>query len=351
MDDRRQDHDDLAPRHLAVLRSVVRRHVATGEPVGSVAVAREPAITLSPASVRAVMAELEERGLLAQPHTSAGRVPTDEGYRVFVDRLVRRPRVSAAQARALDDALAAHRGDVAELLDEASRQLSSASRQVGLVVLPELRRVVIEHLEFVRLDERRVVAILVARSGVVHNRVLTVDEDLDQAELDRIGASLTAELGGRTLPQMRAALQARLLEERARYDRLMRAGLALGSRAVEAEDIDADVHVQGVANLLQSPEFADLDVARALFRTLEDKRTLVDLLTRVMDGEGVRVVIGSENPLSDLARCSLVTAGYGIGDRVIGRIGIVGPTRMEYARAIAVVEHLARGLTDHLSRS
>jgi len=217
--------------------------------------------------------------------------------------------------------------------------------------MPELRRIVIEHLEFVRLDERRVVAILVARSGVVHNRILEVDEQLDQAELERAGRYLSDAFGGLTLPEMRGRLQESLAEERAAYDRAMARSLALGSRAVEAGDEDGELFIQGASNLLHSPEFSDIDVVRSLFRTLEDKRTLVDLLNRVLEGRGVRVIIGAENPLSDLARCSLVATTYGAGDRVVGTLGIVGPTRMEYARAIAVVDYLADGLTRLLTRA
>ena len=340
----------LDDRQSSVLRAVVQQHIRTGEPVGSTSIAGGAGVKLSSASVRAVMAELAERGLLSQPHTSAGRVPTDEAYRYFVDRLLGRTRVDAESARTIENALEGAGADVGDLLEEASRQLSHFSHRVGLVLAPDLRRVQIDRLEFVRLDGARVVAILVARSGVVHQRMLRVDEPLEVDELDRCARWLTDEVGGRTLPEMRAIVAARLLDERAAYDRLMSRSLELGRRAVaDVDDGEAQLFVEGASNLLDLPESADLDLLRALFRTLEDRRTLVDLLGRLLDGEGVRVVIGAENPLSDLGRCSLVASPYGSGRRVMGTVGIVGPTRMPYGRAIALVDHLAAVLTRILS--
>ena len=338
----------LEPRHAEVLKAIIREHISTGEPVGSRSVTRAPKIGLSSASIRSIIAELEERGLLSQPHTSAGRVPTDMAYRVFVDQLIRPPRVAASQAQAIDEAMGRSRGELPELLEQASRQLSLFSNQVGLVMAPRLHRIVVEHLEFVRLDNGRVVAILVGKSGAVHNRILDVEPVPDQGELDRVGRYLSEEFGGRTLPEMREMLNRRMAEERARYDELMARSLEIGRQAVEADEY-SDVFVDGASNLLGSPEFSDLEVARSLMRTLEERRSLIELLSRVLEDKGVQVVIGEENPQSDLARCSVVAASYGIGSRKLGTVGIVGPKRMEYARAIALVDYLSRLVTQMLS--
>ena len=335
----------LDERQAKVLRSVILQHIQSGEPVGSRAVSRGARLQLSPASIRGIMAELEERGLLSRAHSSAGRVPTDPAYRLYVDHMIRRPQVAPAQARAIDDALQGSRGEVAELLGEASRQLSVFSNRLGLVLAPELSRVVVEHLEFVRLDDRRVVAILVGRSGLVHNRILDVEPAPAPEELDRIGNYLSVEFGGLTLPQMREALGRRLREERAAYDRLVAASLDLGSKALEADEGVAEVFIEGASNLLLLPEFSDVDLVRPLFRALEEKRLLIDLLGRVLEGEGVQVVIGEEDDLCRLSRCSLVASSYGGPGRPMGSVGIVGPTRMEYSRAIALVDYLAGVLT------
>ena len=198
-------------------------------------------------------------------------------------------------------------------------------------------------------DSRRVVAILVARSGVVHNRVLEIAEPAEQVELDRIGRYLTDELGGLTLPEMRDRLLIRMGEERAAYDRLMMQSLELGRQALESREDDAELLVEGASNLIGSPEFSELDAMRDLFRTLEEKKALIQLLSQVIDGEGVQVVIGAENPQEQLSKCSLVVATYGTETQTRGTLGIVGPTRMEYAKAIALVEHLAGVLSRLLS--
>jgi heat-inducible transcriptional repressor len=189
------------------------------------------------------------------------------------------------------------------------------------------------------------VAILVARSGLVHNRILEVDTPLGQDELDRIGNYLSLEFGGLTLPQMREGLRRRLSEEQAAYDRLVASSLRLGQRALEADEGDAEVFIEGASNLLELPEFSDVDLVRPLFRALEEKKLLIDLLGRVLQSEGAQVVIGEEDELCGAARCSLVASRYGSPDQPMGTLGIVGPTRMEYARAIALVEYLARVLT------
>ncbi len=340
---------DLDPRHAEVLKEVVRHHIQTGEPIGSATVARAAKLRLSPASIRGLMAELEEVGLLTQPHRSAGRVPTDRAYRIYVDQMIRKPRMAASRAQAIERALGEFGGEVEELLGEASRQLSRWSHQVGLVLAPDLQRLIVDQIEFARVDGHRVMAILVARSGVVHNRILHVAEPLEPRELERIGNFLSREFGGRTLPQMRELLEQRLNEERAAYDRLMAKSLQLGRQAVATDETEASLFVEGASNLLDLPDFSDLDLLRDLFRTLEDRRRLIDLLSRLLESPGVQVVIGEENPLSDLARCSLVASTYGSGERVMGTVGIVGPTRMPYARAIALVDHFSHVLTRLLS--
>lgn len=340
----------LDTRGEAILKSVIREHIVTGEPIGSRTVSRRPRLDLSPATIRSVMAELEERGLLVRPHVSAGAVPTAKAYRLYVERLISRPRIHAGQSRAIDEALLGPHGEITDLLEEASRQLSRFSNQVGVVLAPEIQRIAVEHLEFVRLDGRRVVSILVGRSGVVHNRILEIDEPIEQTELDQIGRYLAAEFRGRTLPEIRGILERKITEERATYDRLVARSLELGRRAIEAEVGDAEVFVEGAANLVGNPEFSDdPEKIRDLLVLLERKETLADLLGRVLEEEGVQVVIGDEDGGEGLACCSLVASTYGAEGRVMGTLGIVGPTRMEYAKAIALVDYLGQLLTRYFS--
>lgn len=343
------DTVELSPREREILRALIRAHVLTGEPVGSRTLAGGGAALGSAATIRAGMSSLEDKGLLAKPHTSAGRVPTDAAYRVFVDRLMERPRVDSGDARAIESALRAVRGEFEGLLAEASRLLSRHSAHVGVVVAPELRRIVVDRLELVRLSGRRVLAVLVGRSGSVHHRMLDDVDDVDQDELDRICRFLNDEFAGTTLPRMRRELLRRMGEERSRLDSLVARGLDLGSRAVAIEDDDGDVFVEGTANLLDHPEFADVERMRSLLSALDEKKRLVRWLGRVLESQGVQVLIGSEAPDASLDGVSLVASPYGAGDRVMGTVGIVGPVRMPYGRAVALVDFLSRSLTHLLT--
>jgi heat-inducible transcriptional repressor len=341
-DTKQQGSDDSGPgkREAEILKSVIREHILSGEPIGSQTVSKARKLDLSPATIRNVMAALEDRGWLQQPHKSAGRVPTDQAYRWYVDRVVGVARIAQSQTDQIDRAMAGNCGEIADLLAEASRQLSHFSHHVGLVMAPQIDQIVVEHVEFVRIEPRRVVAIVVGRSGVVHNRILDLPEPIEQGDLDRAGGYLSEEFHGRTLDEIRELLRIRLSEERAAYDRLVAASLDLGRRAVEAES-PVDVFVNGTSNLLGSPEFVDPEKIKSLMQALERKRTLIDLLGRVMEDQRVQVVIGDPQASPGLADCSLVASTYGTPDRVMGRLGIVGPKRMEYARAIALVDYLA----------
>jgi heat-inducible transcriptional repressor len=227
--------------------------------------------------------------------------------------------------------------------------LSRFSSGVGLVVAPEIRRIVVERVEFARLGGRRVMAIVVGRSGVVHHRMLEVDPAIDQEELDRVCRYLNDEFRGMTLPRMRDELLRRMSEERARLDRLVSRSLELGRQAIEVEDDETELFVEGTANLVDHPEFADVGRMRSLLSALDEKTRLVQLLGHVLDGGGVQVLFGSEEPDAPLDGISLVASRYRAGERALGSIGIVGPTRMSYVRAIALVDHLARRLTELLT--
>jgi heat-inducible transcriptional repressor len=346
-----QDPSSLDERSRDVLVALVRHHIHSGQPVGSSAVSRDLRTELSPASVRAIMAELEERGFLVQPHTSAGRVPTDRAFRFYVDHLAGRPKLAPTAARLIEHALAGA-GGIDAVLEEASRQLSRLSHHVGIVLGPDLRRLIVERLDFIRLDDRRVVALLLDRTGRVHDRVLTLPDAPHATELERAGRYLSDELAGRTLPEMRRLVESRLAEDRAVYDRLMVQALELGRRALaEVDDEEARLFVEGASNLLGLPDFPDLDLLRDMLRALEDKRRLADLLTRILEEGGPRVVIGQENPVTALARGALVVATYGTESGAIGMVGLVGPVRMAYPRSLGLVTHLADLLSQRLAAS
>ena len=339
----------LSDREARVLEALILEYVQLGEPIGSTRLAKRDGLGLSSASIRNVLARLEDLGLLMQPHTSAGRVPTDRAWRVYVDHMMRTPRLERAQADHIERSLQG-RGEMSELLDQASKQLAQFTHQVGIALAPKLTQLIVERIEFIRLDPRRVVAVVVSRSGLVHHRMLMLDDTApSQADLDRDGQFLTERFGGRSLQEMRQRFEDAIERERAELDAVLTRRFDLGQRALAADGDDALIYVDGTSNLLDGPDFPDRADLREVMRTLEERAQLAGLLDRLIRGDGVSIAIGQEIPIDPLTRCSVVASPYGPPGRTLGTVGIVGPTRMEYPRAVALVEHLAALIGRHLS--
>lgn len=345
----------LDVREQQILSAVVEHHVGTGEPVPSRAISGKGPHKLSPASVRSTMAELEERGLLEQPHASAGRVPTELGYRVYVDNLMRQRRVAPSDQEFIQQSLERPVSEISGLFEQVPRVLSSLSHQVGVVITPDISELKLRRIEFVRMAARRVVAIVVAETGVVHNKVFESEEDHVQEALDRAGRYLTGTFAGFTLPEVREKIQTMLAEEQALYDRLHRDALNLGRAGMDDAAAASDrtrVYLDGAVNLLAAPEFADVERMKGILRTIEERHHLLELLNRCIEegGSGVKILIGSETKLPDLDHCTLVTSAYGAEGAPRGALGLIGPTRMEYAKAVALVEYVSRFFGQMLAR-
>jgi len=337
---------ELDTRSREILREIIRNFIHSGEPVGSRTISKVNPEGLSAASIRNIMADLEEMGYLMQPHTSAGRVPTDRGYRYYVDSLLTGIELQRSDRERVAEALR-RQGALPEVLLEISRVISRLTHQVGFVVSPDHTRAVLKHIEFILLGPRRILAILVDRSGVIHNRVADTSEDLSQDELDTIGRYLVTEYQGRTLTEIRAALLQKMKEEKARFDKLLSQAISLGTQFLQAQEkADKQVFVQGTSNILQQPDFSDMEEMRRIFETFEAKGKLVKILDEVVGSEGLRVVIGSEHPDPNLSHVALIASPYKVGNEAAGVLGVFGPTRMEYARTIALVDYVSK----HLSR-
>jgi heat-inducible transcriptional repressor len=329
----------LDDRSAEVLKSLIQAHIATGEPVGSESLSRVLARPLSPATLRIIMADLEKLGLLDHPHTSAGRVPTDDGYRYFVDTLMGRAPLPARDAAAIRSGLRPREGSPQEVLENAVHLLSRLSRNVAFVLAPDLARSSFRHVDFVRLPHPRVLAVLVDQSGLVTHKVIEVEDELSQDELQQCANYLNQNFPGLRLSEVRQRLLDLMREEKALYDALLQKVAKL-ERAFAAEG-EANVIVDGTANMLEQPE-VDLAQMRALFKTFEEKSRLVKMLNACLSDEGIRILIGHENPEPDLRGTSLVAANCPIdGESGIG-VGVLGSTRMEYARVVALVDHVAR---------
>ena len=336
--------DTLARRRRALLLAVVQDFITTAEPVGSLHIASKYSLGVRAASVRSMMAELEEEGYLYQPHTSAGRVPTDRAFRYFVDNIVPNQRQIGFQERTrIQFHYSERTGDPAEVMRNTSRLLALLTGQAAVVVAPRLESVVLERVNFVRVRPRHVLAIFVAVAGAIQNRLVETDQDHSQDELDRMSRYLNECLNGRTLEAARRWIEVALSEERARYDGFARAALSLGD-AVISRPAPAEVYVEGNAKALEQPEFSDVNRLKELLRALEDKTALLNLLERSLKESGPMVSIGSENSDARLTDFSVVAAAYG-GLTTLGSVAVVGPVRMDYGRVIPLVDYTAKALS------
>jgi len=338
----------LDERKKEVLRSLIRLHVATGEPVGSESLSRVLDRTLSPATLRNIMADLEALGYLEHPHTSAGRMPTDEGYRFFVDSLMGRESLAPRDAAAIRSGLRRGGSSPQQVLSNASQLLSGLSRNVGFVLAPDLGKSSFRHIDFVRLASPRILVVMVSRTGIVTNKVIEVEEEVTQDDLQACANYLNAHFAGMTLTGIRARLLELMGEEKALYDQLLQQVIAVGNRAFAAAEGEADIYLDGTSNILERAEFEDLERMRELFKTFEEKSRLVRILNACISGQGVRILIGHENPEPRMRELSLVTAAASVeGEADLG-LGVLGSTRMEYAYVVALVDHVARAIVETL---
>ena len=336
----------LNERSREIFRQIVESYLATGEPVGSRNLSRLLPITLSPASVRNVMSDLEQLGLIFAPHTSAGRLPTEIGLRFFVDALMQVGDLSEQDRRSIEAQVAgAHTTKSIEaVLTEASQMLSGLTRSAG-VVLTAKANVRLKHIEFVRLEPERALAVLVAEDGQVENRVLNVPAGLPTSSLTEAANFLNARIRGKTLADLQAEIEKAVAEGQAELDQLTQKIIATGLASWSGGESDErQLIVRGHANLLEDLRaLEDLERVRSLFDALETKRGVIDLLGRAERAEGVRIFIGSENKLFSLSGSSTIVAPYRDGKgRIVGVIGVIGPTRLNYARVIPMVDYTAR---------
>ena len=337
------------------MAAIIKEHLVTGEPVGSRTISDRFAhgSGWSAATIRNVMGELEEAGLVEQPHTSAGRIPTDKGYRFYVDHVLGDARLSKADLAAINSFLETPAGYLENspdrLMEKTSHVLSALSENVGIVVSPSLADNRLQHIEFVHLADNRILVVLVSTANIIYNKIIRIDESLSQDELERTARYLNAEFSGKSLSAIRAEILELMREEKALYDKLLRNAILLCDRSLEGEEaMTGEVYVDGASNILSKPDFADVERMRELFRTFEEKSRLVKILNECVSREqvyagDVQVIIGREHAVPSMQSCALITAPYRIGTGgVAGTLGVVGPMRIEYGRTMAVVHYMAR---------
>ncbi|MRR33440.1 heat-inducible transcription repressor HrcA [bacterium] len=341
-------NEKLSERSRQILEAIIDDYIRTAEPVGSRTVTRRHGLSLSPATVRNVMSDLEEMGFLSSPHTSAGRVPTDKAFRFYVDSLLQIGTIHQDQQEEIRRHYQGHGRDVGEILKETSKVLSSISHYIGIVIAPRFAANVFRQIEFVKLCGKRILAILVSESGIVQNRIVESDEDLASEDLVRMSNYLNGLLKGLAISEVKRRIVGEMENEKVRYDSLLSRALKLSEQTLD--DSTADVFIEGQINIFEQPEFADVEKMKDIFRAFEEKSQLITLLDRCMDAERVNIFIGAENFLSRMNQLSVVTAPYASGPNTIGVLGVIGPTRMGYDRVIPIVDYTARILSELLGR-
>lgn len=340
---------DIDQRARNLLRSLVAQYLADGEPVGSRTLAKSSGLHVSPATIRNIMADLEEIGLVTSPHTSAGRIPTPRGLRLFVDSLVELKPLSERDLAHLRRGMSRVPGTARDIMSSTSSLLSAVTRFVGVVTVPRQGDFPLRHIDFVPLAENRVLVILVFSDNQVQNRVVQLSRSLSTSALERAANYLNSHFAGLRLEAIRTQLLRELREVGSDLNRVLSAAVELASVSFAAEGED-DVLVSGQTNLMDYEEMADIERLRDLFETFQRKRELLQLMEVCANAQGVQLFIGEESGLAPLDGCSMVTAAYGSGGRVLGSVGVIGPTRMAYERVIPVVQATAELLGDALTR-
>jgi heat-inducible transcriptional repressor len=332
----------IGPREREILTAIVETYISTGEPVGSRTLSRQHKDGLSPATIRNVMADLADAGYLEQPHTSSGRVPTAEAYRYYVDHISGKTMLSPADHTLISGSLEGIIG-IQEFLERTSHVLSLVSSGVGVAVASGGPKNALEHVYFSRQGANRVLAVVVTKSGVVHDRMMRLENDLSQTDLDTAARYINENFSGWTIESLRAELARRIEQERSEYDRLMssleqlyKGGALAGNEAVKS------IFVEGVANLVGNQE--DRERLRDLLKTLEEKERVAELLSAYLDTkqEAVRVVIGLEDALPEMRNFVLIGAPARVGDEMRGSLAVIGPTRMDYQHTITAVSYIAQ---------
>ena len=330
---------NLDQRARQLLRTLIARHIRDGEPVGAQTLARHAGLDVSAATIRNILADLEEQGLLSAPHTSAGRIPTAQGYRVFVDSLLQVQPLPTLELARLRGELSAG-GGTQSLLGSASELVSAMTHFVGVVSVPRREQFAFRHIDFVPLDGQRVMAILVFADHDVQNRIIQTRRPFEASELERVANYLNANFAGRPVADIRATLVRELQAARDEMEALLSQTVELAEQALAPADSD-DMVLAGQTRLIGVQDLSDLDRLRELFEAFARKREILQLLERTIHAPGVRIFIGEETGLAPLEGVSVVTAPYAAGGKVLGVLGVIGPTRMAYDRVIPVVQATA----------
>jgi len=338
----------LDERSRKVLYAVIQCYINSPGPVGSRVVTKKYDFGLSPATIRNIMSDLEEMGYLSQPHTSAGRVPTDTGYRFFVDSL-------AAEKQLTNSALMAElnrkfeliKKDVNSFLDDASKMLSELSHYIGITMSPNTSMSTLNKIELLKYRDNQLAVILFTDEGIIKNKIVPVDPGISQKELNRIAEYINSRFRGQSLDEIKRLILKEMTRERVLCDSLISEAVRICRNAFSSAP--GNIYISGLSEVLRLPDFCDINRIRELLQTLEAKHMIINLLDHIADSEGTQVLIGAENHLDAMKQFSVVAATYKEGSRPMGTVAIIGPRRMNYQEAISIIDSTAQFITKLLS--
>lgn len=337
----------VTERHLEILEILVSDYIASAQPVGSRAIARKHYGHLSPATVRNVMADLAELGLISQPHVSAGRVPTNEGMRIYVDTLLKCRDLTAEEMKAIRERCMGDENRIDAVLSRTSTVLAAVSHYAGMVVTPDAGKAIFKHIEFLPLSRGRLLGIFVSQDGMVQNRLIELGEDLSYSEFEKINNYCNRFFQGLSLEGALEKAERELERERADYDKLLRKAMSLSKELMGGIPLSRLV-VDGEMQLLAEPEFAETENFKKVMAAMEEKRTMVKLLERCGDAEGVRIFVGADADVEGMDSISIVGAPYQKDGKVVGALGVIGPMRMDYSRVVPIVDFTSKIVSDML---
>ena len=332
---------ELNERAQQLLKTLIECYIQDGQPVGSRTLARHSALDLSPATIRNVMADLEEMGLVSAPHTSAGRMPTAQGYRVFVNSLLKFQSLDSGEVMKLQRQLDPQ-GTLPDLIGRASNLLSGLTKLAGLVTVPRWEQAILRHVEFIGLSEDRVLAIFVINDSEVQNHVIRTQRHFTPSELEQAANYLNAHFVGKELQAVRTGLVAAMQDVKETVNALMQAAMEAAEKVIDNEQKHPDYVLAGQTNLMGFAEFANLERLRQLFDAFAEKRDILHILDQCLRSDGVQIFIGDESGYELFGDCSVITAPYRAEGKVVGVLGVIGPTRMAYERVIPIVDITAR---------
>lgn len=337
-------------RKRKILLAIVQDYIATAEPVGSRTISKKYDLGASPATIRNEMADLEELGLIEQPHTSAGRVPSDQGYRYYVDYLMERQRVSKEEQRFVSRGYELKAKEIAQVIQRTTGLLSEMSNYTAIVLGPQAGKSAFKHIQLVPVDVGKALLVVVSQSGMVYNKLIETPEGINNEDLQQITRVLNAKLEGLTIQDIKRTLIQDIYFELSKNEHIFQMAMQLLEQDRPLNFGEEKVYLSGTLNMLNQPEFRNLDKVKSLLGLFDQESVLKDIMYNASDKEGLSVTIGGENQIAEINECSMITATYHIDGKVVGALGVLGPTRMEYAKVTSLVDFMTNNLSEILSR-